>query len=245
MAENGTVYSIAVTLLVLNIVTPIFTYALTDLSTDQDFSEELEYLDLEDLISAGVYLRSDERYLLTYEGTPDYITFLNTSKALRVRWWDTGDIDHDLEIYTKLYGELNDWWLVAHLERTLIGNDVYQEGLNPDYISNNTIAVNFDSRYNWTRARIPSLGAELFFTCEAYDNNISQAIDAGILNVTAGNSLNYENFTPLNFLGWYWGQLSGADYYDMPAYIAWIFRLQAVLLIFSGVIIARDLIGFT
>jgi hypothetical protein len=247
MSDNSGVYSIAITLLILNIVTPIFVFALTEITTSQDFSNEIDYLSEEDLISAGVYLQSDERYLLTYQGSPDYVEFINTSKVLRVRWFDPGLAPSRFEIYTKLFGQLNNYWLFAHLEKTIVSGETYQEGTPPniDYLTNQTILNAWSNQYNWTRASVPPLGVELFFTCEKYSNNITLALDSGELNVTAGTTLDYSNFTPLNFISWYWGQLSGAEYYDMPVYIAWIFRLQAVMLIFSGVIIARDLIGFT
>jgi len=247
MSENGSVYSIAITLLILNIVTPVFVFALTDLSIDQNYQEGIAYLNEDDLIASGIYLRTDERHLLTYAGAPDYVEFVNTTQVFRVRWADLGGVltDHEFEIYTKLYGELNDWWISAELRKVIINREIYQAGLTPRYIRNSTIGSNWNNEYNWTRASIPSLGTELFFTCEKYNNNITQALDAGELNVTAGTTIDYEEFTPRNFISWYFGQLTGANYYDMPVYISWVFRIQAVLLIFSGAIIARDLIGFT
>lgn len=246
MSDHGSVYGIAITLLILNIVTPVFVFAFTDINIGADYSEELKYLDESDLIEAGIYLQGDEKYTLEYDGAPDYIEFVNVTEALRVRW-ASAYINRDFGIYTKQVAiPYTEWWLIANLIKVEFGADIYQEGLTPVYITNNTIVEHWDNDHNWTRCKVPRLGLELFFTCEAYDNNITEAIDAGLLNVTAGQALNYQNFTPLNFIAWYWGQLTGgSNYYSMPSYIAWIFRLQAILLIFSGVIIARDLIGFT
>lgn len=240
MSDKGAVYGIAISLLILNIVTPIFTYALTNIAPDQDFGDQVNYLDEEDLIESGIYLQAESRGLLTYG---NYVQFNSSGEIFRVRWADF--INHDFEVYTNVFLDIGGTWLLANLLEVRIDGDRYQTGLLPDYLTNNTIIEHWKVEYNWTRIEVPRIGAQVFITCEKYGNNITEALRQGELNVTTGNAINYENFTPLAFIGWYWGTLSGADYYNMPAYVSWIFRLQAILLIFSGIIIARDLIGLT
>ena len=169
------------------------------------------------------------------------IEFVNTSRTLRVRWADQS-IDN-FQFYTNRGPALVGEWPFKDFQRVWIGGELYIYGLiTPNLITNQTIITNFDTDRNWTRASLPDIGAEAFFTCEAYDNNITEAIQVqGLVNITIGNSVDFDEIDHVKFMAWYWGLLTNTTTYNLPASIAWIFRIQAILLIFTSIIIARDL----
>lgn len=239
MSDNGTVYGLAITLLVLNIVIPIFTYSLSDISMGQDFTDSINYLDEDSLIDAGIYLDQQERYNITLGQT---IEFTNTTQILRVQWDDPA-VWPNFQFYTNRGPAVLGEWPFKDFQRVYIGGELYTYGLvNPKLITNQTIISNWDEDRNWTRASLPDIGAEAFFTCEAYDHNITEAIlIQGLVNVTIGTAVDFDQVDVTNFMSWYWGLLTNTSTYNLPVSIGWIFRIQAILLIFTSIIIARDL----
>lgn len=229
----------AILLLTMNVVIPIFTYSLMDISITQDFSDDISYLDEDDLIDAGIYLDKQERYNISLG---QVIEFVNASQTLRVLW-DDPTYWPNFQFYTNRGPAVLGQWLFKNFQRVYIGGELYIYSLvSPKLITNQTIISNFDEARNWTRASLPDIGAEAFFTCEAYDNNITEAIlTQGIVNITLGTSVDFNQVDHVKFMSWYWGLLSNTNTYNLPAPVAWIFRVQAILLIFTSIIIARDL----
>lgn len=239
------VYGVAMSLLLWSLVFPMFAYALTDLSPETNIQGEIEFLSADNLIEEGIYLRSQERHSLAYN---DLVTFeLNeTDKQMRVRWdkpllasqslwafyqpaiWDIGD---------------NPTWLgPTYLAVNVGGTTFNPSAFSSDYPNNLTMITNFNYNQNWTRISVKSLGAEVFITAEKADNNITQAIlYDGLVNVTVGQAINYEEFKPLAFMSWYWSLLTDQNTYGLPIFLAWLLRFNAILTIFTGVIIVREL----
>lgn len=237
--SNGSVYGLAIFLLTMNIVIPIFTYSLSDISLDQDFTNSIRYLDQDSLIDSGIYIDQQERYNITLG---QVIEFVNTSQVLRV-YWDDPAVWPNFQFYTNRGPVVLGDWPFKNFQRVWIGGELYTYGLiGAELITNQTIISNFDTDRNWTRASLPDIGAEAFFTCEAYDNNITEAIlDQGLVNITIGTAVDFAEVDHTKFMAWYWGLLTNTSTYNLPASIAWIFRIQAILLIFTSIIIARDL----
>lgn len=239
MSDNQNVYTLAIFLLVLNVVVPIFTYSLMDIRVNQGFDDELSFLNEEDLIDAGIYIEKQERYNITLG---QVIEFSNATNTLRV-FWDDPTYWPNFQFYTNRGPAVLGEWPFKDFQRVYIGGELYiYSVLSDKLITNQTIITNFDQDRNWTRASLPDIGAEIFFTCEAYDHNITEAILVqGLVNVTLGNSVDFVEVDALKFMAWYWGLLSNTNTYNLPASVSWVFRIQAVLLIFTAIIIARDL----
>lgn len=249
MSETSS--QIAVFMIILGIITPIFTYAFTDLDLNQDPGITSELLDPSDLVKIGVALESEERGLLTYD---NYLEFVNVSETFRVRW------DRDILGRTKFifFTEAipSDWIFKAY-HPVFINNQLYnyEKGGTSNYnpVVNSTIIYNFGidppganitDRLNWTRISVRDLGFELFITCEKYDNNITLAIESGELNVTLGEAISTEEYDPDNFINFYWGLVNGRETYGLPEALTWVFRIQALLTIYAGVVLVRDLLPF-
>lgn len=245
MSETSS--QIAVFMIILGVLTPIFTYAFIDLDLDQTgIGETTTTLDPGDLVAVGLTLEKDQRYLLTYD---NYVEF-NLSQDFRMRW------DRDIlgrtmfQFFTQ--GLPIDWVFKVYYP-VFVNNELYNNPAvgttNYKKVTNQTIINNFgiDSNrngapLNWTRISIRDLGYEVFITCEKYDNNITAAIESGELNATLGEVVTTEEYNPDNFIKFYWGLINGRDTYGLPDSLAWVFRLQVLLTIYAGVVLVRDLL---
>lgn len=233
---SETVYNIGIFLLILNIVLPVFTYSLMDISEDQNPLNEVRSLDLDSLIESGIYLEKDERHNITFGNIAEF----NISRPVRVWWRDLAISTDYFWIYTNRFNiEYGGNWPFKDTVVSYINGELYNL---INQITNQTIINEYDYDYNWTRVSLSEIGHELFFTCEKYGNNITLAVNSGELNITLGKPVEFEDFGAGEFVNWYWGLLSGQDSYDLPLVLAWIFRIQTVLLIVSAVIIGRDLL---
>lgn len=235
---SETVHGIAVYLLILNILLPGFVYGFVGFSASGP--GEVDLIDEDSLVLSGIYIDPIEKRSLTY-GT--YTEFDNSSKVWRVRWYKPSLGQANWRFYVETIP--SDW--VFQLETpVIIGGELHSATENT-YITNATIISSWEGgpgeASNWTRVSLRDLGLEAFITCEKYNHNITEAVlNQGEVNITVGEPINFNDFTGENFMNWYWGLVSGSENYGLPAFVQWLFQIQAILLIFSAVIIARDLL---
>jgi len=240
MSQGGsTVHRVAIYLLLFNLILPVFAYAFIDIAGASNPAGSFEYITKEELLNQGIFLLTQERYELEFEGP--HIEFNASGKPVRVQWNDGGILREDNFIfYTRSVADfLGTWFFINRLNVVIDGTT--HEFLD-NYVRNETIVYAYSDQYNWTRASVPAYGLELFFTCEAAGGNMTQAVyDDGVFNVTLGTTMDYEDMNAAAFIDWYWGLLSNESVYGLPIYVKWIFQIQAVLLIFTAVIIGREL----
>lgn len=236
----------ALYLLILNVVTPIFAYAFTDLTLSQTgYEGQTDYLDEDKLRKAEVFIDADERYVLTWGGTP--ITFVNSSQELRIDWKNYAVGPEQFRFYTRWWPDVNPYWNEWTIDRQAVWiNGVYHDP-NGDVkipITNQTILNAWDIEYNWTRISQRTLGMEIFVTCEGYNNSIVSAMAAGELNMTVGDIVETaaSGVSPVGFIKFYSGLVTGENLYDLPEAVAWIFRLEALIFMFTLVVIGRDML---
>lgn len=241
MSETGN--QIAVFMIILGVISPVFTYAFMNVSMDQDYQGELTYLSKEDLLASRIYIEGDERHTITFS---NYVEFVNLSQPFRVKWVDELIHPDKFVFYTEVFPSD---WIFKKYHAVHINDELYnfEKGgvVNYKPVTNQTIVLNFNTTgYNWTRASARSLGYEMFFTCEKYDNNITQAIASGELNITIGRAISTEEYDPDNLASFYWGLVSGRETYGLPDSLSWLFRLQGLLIVFAGGYLIKDLLPF-
>lgn len=236
---SETVHGIAVYLMILNIVLPGFVYAFVNFSDTAP--PETGLIDQESLITSGLYLEGTETHNLTYG---NYAEFTNSSTIWRLKWFKPTVSQANWYFYKEAI-DYGDWIFQEQLPVVIAGE--LHTVVQSSHIGNQTIIGAWEGGpgldTNWTRVSLKSLGLEAFITCEGHSHNITDAVLVhGEVNVTAGKPVDFEDLDASNFIQWYWGLLTGSQSYGLPAFVQWLFQIQAVLLIFSAVIIGRELL---
>jgi len=238
------VHGIAVYLLIFNIVLPVFAYAFIDLAGSGDPGASFDYITQDELIQAGVYIEAQVRHELAFDD--GYEEFNATGDIMRIKWVDGALVPDHFKFYKRSVFDIGGAWIfqdnldvvIDDTRYVFVGGDISFA----EYVTNATIIGAFDEAYNWTRVSVPTVGAELFFTAEAAGNNMTEAINVdGLVNVTMGTLVDFETVNAGAFINWYWGLMVGQSTYGLPIYIKWIFQIQAVLLMFTAILIGREL----
>jgi len=245
MSENNVVKSLAITLMLFQIIFPIFVFGFTIFNPETwDIGNIDITLDMDSLAKAQVIFSEAKTEELTHGS---YVQFdLNeSSKKMRIAWDEFTIVNPVTQFrFTKQnIIELNtDTWLWPQKLTVEIDGVTY----NPtppklDYARNQTIINAFNPDYNWTRAEVWGFGIQVFFTAEKYNNNITQAIDAGKLNCTVGQPMILDIDDYGAFIDWYWSILTSNRDYGLPAFLKWVLQIQTILTIFSAVFLGREL----
>lgn len=194
--------------------------------------------------AAGIVLDIDERGNLVYEGAA--VEFVNLTIPFRIDWVAQAIGPAVFRFYTRFMPDVNpSWsaWLISHKPVWINGEYYDPNEAITAKVTNQTILTGWNQDHNWTRITQKEIGFEMFITCEKYGHDIIAAIDAGDLNITIGQALNQDGqMDASGFIRFYSGLVSGENLYDLPEPVAWFFRLEALLFMFSLVVIARDLI---
>lgn len=240
---SETSHTMAITLLLFSLIFPVFAFTLTNpLAGLPQTEDKSQYFDQDKLISAGVYLRAQERHPLVF-GTYSTFTLNESQTQFRVRWNKASVLAIEAGWYfykpNILDSQQYPTWIFP------VGLDVQIKGVDYPQDSppkNMTIITGFEPAYNWTRISIKDLGLEVFITAEAADNDIAQAVlTNGVVNCTVGQTVNYQDINAWSFMSWYYGMITDNNVYGLPVTLSWLLKINVVLTIFTGIIIFREL----
>lgn len=234
------VHRVAIYLMLFNLILPVFAYAFIDIAGSDAAGDTLEFITKDELTQAGIFLQTQERFELQYDAA-NPIEFNASNSEVRVWWRDGGFLrESNIMVYKRSVADVLGTWFFVDRLNVVIDGTTHEFLVN--YVRNETIINGYNEAYNWTQASVPQKGIELFFTCEAAGGNMTQAIyDDGLVNVTLGTTVDFEDMDASAFIDWYWGLLTTDSVYGLPVYIKWVFQIQLVLLIFTAVIIGREL----
>lgn len=244
MSENNVVKSLAITLMLFQIIFPIFVFGFTTFNpASQDIGNIDITLDMDSLVSNQVFFSEAKTKELTHGS---YVQFdLNeSSKKMRVSW-DEYTLSSSTQFrFIKqniVEVQTDSWFFPVKLTVEIDGVTYCPDPYKFHYAKNQTIINAFNTDYNWTRAEVWGFGVQVFFTAEKYSNNITQAIDAGELNCTVGIPMILDVDDYGAFIDWYWSILTSNRDYGLPIFLKWALQIQTILTIFSAVFLGREL----
>lgn len=202
-------------------------------------------LDKDRLILAGIILNDAESHNVTFNG--DWVEYEVQNQSVRVGWKsgirDPGTfIVYEDAIFIQKkspLGRVLDSWIFPQFMWT----KAVKSGYTSKAIYNDTIVLNFDQVYNWSRFEVED-GVQCFITTINEDMNITTAVyEYGTLTVTLGEGWEEQtSFNFRNFVTWYLGLIIGDQTWGLPDVFSWLIRILSALTILSAVIIAKELI---
>ncbi len=230
--------------LCLCLIFPVLGYSFTTFSISLTENWDIS-LDKDRLILAGIILNDAESHNVTFEG--DWEEYTVQNQSVRIGWKsgirDAGTLiiyEDAIFIQKKspLGRFLNSWIFPQFMWVTAV-----KTGYTDKAIYNDTIVLNWDPVYNWSRFEVED-GMQCFITPINDTMNITYAVYTyGTLSVTLGEGWEETtDFNFRNFVTWYLGLIIGDQTWGLPEVFTWLIRILSALTILSAVIIAKELI---